>query len=110
MAATCPPELKLDGGGKGPLRHLARGLVPDAVIDRAKGYFPVPALSHLEGEVLDLVRDATSEPSVRARGIFDVDHVSTLAADTNAHRTTRGASKLWQVALLELWLREHVDG
>jgi len=28
--------------------------VPDAVIDRPKGYFPVPALSDLAGPVLEL--------------------------------------------------------
>ncbi|MGI8558887.1 MAG: N-acetylglutaminylglutamine amidotransferase [Solirubrobacteraceae bacterium] len=110
LAAVCPPELKLADGGKGPLKQLARGLLPDSVIDRPKSYFPVPALTHLEGEVLELVYDAASERSVRARGIFDVAHVSALAADPNGHRTTLGGSKLWQVALLELWLRAHVDG
>ena len=42
LAAACPPELKLAHGGKGVLKQAARGLVPDAVIDRSKGYFPVP--------------------------------------------------------------------
>ncbi len=50
LAAACPPELKLAHGGKGVLKTAARGVVPDAVIDRPKGYFPVPAISHLEGE------------------------------------------------------------
>ena len=44
LAAACPPELKLADGGKGVLKEAARGVVPDAVIDRPKGYFPVPAL------------------------------------------------------------------
>ena len=43
LAAACPPELKLAHGGKGVLKEAARGVVPDAVIDRPKGYFPVPA-------------------------------------------------------------------
>jgi asparagine synthase (glutamine-hydrolysing) len=49
LVAACPPELKLAGGGKGVLKAAARGVVPDVVIDRPKGYFPVPALSTLEG-------------------------------------------------------------
>ena len=56
LAAACPPELKLADGGKGVLKAAARGVVPDAVIDRQKGYFPVPALTHLEGPVLSMVR------------------------------------------------------
>ena len=40
LAAACPPALKLAHGGKGVLKEAARGLVPDAVIDRPKGYSP----------------------------------------------------------------------
>ncbi len=58
LAAACPPELKLAEGGKGVLKAAARGVVPDVVIDRPKGYFPVPALTHLEGPVLELVDEA----------------------------------------------------
>ncbi|MFY9692420.1 MAG: N-acetylglutaminylglutamine amidotransferase, partial [Xanthobacteraceae bacterium] len=44
LAARIPAELKVRGGGKHILKEACRGLVPDAVIDRPKGYFPVPAL------------------------------------------------------------------
>ena len=64
LAAACPPEHKLAHGGKGVLKQAARGLLPDEVIDRPKGYFPVPLLSHLAGPVLDYVTDAlTTEGS-----------------------------------------------
>ena len=49
LAARIPPELKLADGGKGVLKRAARGVVPDAVIDRPKGYFPVPALADPRG-------------------------------------------------------------
>ena len=62
LAAACPPELKLAHGGKGVLKEAARGVVPDAVIDRTKGYFPVPAIRHLEGPYLERVRDAVDAP------------------------------------------------
>ena len=47
LAGRCPPELKLAEGGKGVLKAASRGVVPDAVIDRPKGYFPVPGVRHL---------------------------------------------------------------
>ena len=75
LAAACPPELKLADGGKGVLKRAARGIVPDAVIDRPKGYFPVPALSHLEGPVLELVGDALRSGAARSRGLFRDDVV-----------------------------------
>ena len=51
LAATCPPELKTAHDGKGVLKEAARRVIPAEVIDRPKGYFPVPALTHLEGPV-----------------------------------------------------------
>jgi asparagine synthase (glutamine-hydrolysing) len=108
LAAGCPPELKLAHGGKGILKRISRGLLPDAVIDRPKGYFPVPALSHLEGEVLARVRDALSSERVERRAVFDPGYVEMLLADPNEHQTTLEGNKLWQVALLELWLEQHL--
>jgi asparagine synthase (glutamine-hydrolysing) len=108
LAAACPPELKVADGGKGILKHAARGVVPDAVIDREKGYFPVPALSHLEGPVLELVAGALTAPAARDRGLFRPDVVEAMLADPNAHRTNLDGSTLWQLGLLELWLQQHV--
>ena len=41
LVARMPPEIKLKSGGKHPLKVIARGLLPDAVIDR------IPALQFL---------------------------------------------------------------
>lgn len=108
LAAACPPGLKLAHGGKGVLKDAARGLVPDAVIDRPKGYFPVPALSHLEGPVVELVADALRSDAARSRGLFREDVVEAMLADPNAHRTNLDGSTLWQAGLLELWLQTQV--
>ncbi len=105
LAGRCPPELKLAAAGKGVLKAAARGLVPDAVIDRPKGYFPVPGVRHLDGPVLDRVRDALTSSAARGRGLFRPDVVAELLADPNGRRTTIGANVLWQVGLLELWLQ-----
>jgi asparagine synthase (glutamine-hydrolysing) len=106
LVAACPPELKLASGGKGVLKDAARGLVPDEVIDRPKGYFPVPAIRHLEGAMLDRVRDALTAPQARRRGLFRQEYVDALLADPNTPRTTLGANQLWQLALLEMWLQD----
>ncbi|WP_433367203.1 N-acetylglutaminylglutamine amidotransferase [Actinoplanes sp. CA-142083] len=107
VAAACPPELKLAHGGKGVLKEAARGVVPDEVIDRTKGYFPVPGIRHLEGAMLDRVRDALLAPVARGRGLFRPAYVDRLLADPNTPRTTLGANQLWQLALLEMWLQKN---
>ena len=107
LAAACPPELKLAAGGKGVLKAAARGVVPGLVIDRPKGYFPVPALSRLEGATLELVRETFDGPVACKRGLFRSEHLDELLAAPNDHLTTLEGSKLWQLALLELWLERH---
>jgi asparagine synthase (glutamine-hydrolysing) len=106
LAGTIPPELKLADGGKGVLKRASRGIVPDAVIDRTKGYFPVPAIRQLEGPYLGRVRDALTDPAARERGLFDPATVDRLLASPNETRTTLGSNALWQLALLEIWLQD----
>ena len=107
LAARIPARHKLAHGGKGVLKEAARKLIPSAVIDRPKGYFPVPALKYLQGPVLERVRDALSSRAARERGLFRQDYVDTLLADPSAHITPLRGSKLWQLGLLEWWLQSH---
>ncbi len=108
LAARIPVRHKLAGGGKGILKEAARMVVPSAVIDRPKGYFPVPALKYLQGNVLANVRDALSSRAARERGLFQQDTVDRLLADPMAHITPLRGSKLWQLGLLEQWLQTHL--
>lgn len=107
LAAIIPPEHKLKGEGKGVLKDVARKVVPPEVIDRPKGYFPVPALKYIEGPVWDMVNDAMNSQAARERGVFRRDYVDMLLADPKDHITRLRGSKLWQVALLELWLQQN---
>jgi len=105
LAATCPPELKLACGGKGVLKDASRKLLPAEVIDRTKGYFPVPGIRHLRGEVLDMVRDALTNDAAGRRGLYRAETVEALLAKPNETRTTLGANALWQLTVLEMWLQ-----
>jgi asparagine synthase (glutamine-hydrolysing) len=105
LAGRMPAELKVADGGKAVLKEAARALLPGEVIDRPKGYFPVPALKYLRGPFLEFVRDVLDSRSARERGIFRRAYVEELLADPEAHLTPKGNSKLWQVAALEYWLQ-----
>jgi asparagine synthase (glutamine-hydrolysing) len=110
LAATCPPNLKTAQDGKGVLKEAARQVIPHEVIDRPKGYFPVPALKHLAGPYLDLVADALHSSAARDRGLFAPSAVDAMLADPNGNLTPLRGNPLWQIGLLELWLARHVDG
>jgi asparagine synthase (glutamine-hydrolysing) len=107
LAARIPAELKVRGGGKWILKEAARAVVPAEVIDRPKGYFPVPALKYLRGPFLAMVRDVLGSRKARERGLFRRDYIERLLADPEGNLTPKGHSKLWQVALLESWLQTH---
>ena len=109
LAARMPPSLKLKEGGKFPLKAVARGIIPDAVIDRPKGYFPVPALKYVRGEFLERMRELLNSEACIRRGLFRRDYVEKLLAEPEAHLTRIHGSKLWHLALLEWWLQINVD-
>ncbi|HEY5719891.1 MAG TPA: N-acetylglutaminylglutamine amidotransferase [Gammaproteobacteria bacterium] len=107
LAARIPSRFKLADGGKGVLKAFGRTVIPPAVIDRPKGYFPVPGLKYLRGAYLDFVREILAQPQARERQLFDPGYVAGLLADPERQITPLGGSKLWQVALLEFWLQRH---
>lgn len=107
LAAACPPELKASDGGKGVLKSLGRRLLPREVVDRRKGYFPVPALRHLGGPVLEHVREVLTSPEARRRGLLNGDAVDRLLAHPNAMSTPTNQNPLWNLAVLEDWLRRN---
>lgn len=109
LAAQMPPELKLREGGKYPLKAMARGLLPDAVIDRPKGYFPLPALKYVRGEFFSFMHDILTSQHCRNRGLFQRTYVDKMLAEPDSHFTAIKGNKLWHLALLELWLQLNVD-
>lgn len=109
LAAHMPPDLKLREGGKYVLKKIARGLVPDSVIDRPKGYFPVPALKFVRGPFLHFMEDILNSDACRQRGLFDRKMLTKLLSEPDLHFTALQGSKLWHLALLELWLQKHID-
>ena len=108
LAAQMPPELKLGSGGKHVLKTIARGLLPAAVIDRPKGYFPMPALKYVRGEFLEFMRGILDSAACRQRGLYRREYVDLLLSEPDRHLTRIRGSKLWHLALLEYWLQRNV--
>ncbi len=109
LAMRMPPELKMKSGGKHILKNIARGLIPDSVIDRPKGYFPMPALKYVRGDFLNFMSDILNSEACRQRGVFNRRYVNRLLTEPDKHFTKLQGSKLWHMALLELWLQLNVD-
>jgi asparagine synthase (glutamine-hydrolysing) len=109
-AAAMPAEFKVPQGGKHVLKQAARAFLPAAVIDRPKGSFPVPALVYLRGPYYELTRDVVNSRAARERGLFKPAYVDKLLAAPDNNITPLSGARLWQIALLEMWLQQHVGG
>lgn len=109
FAMSLPPDFKLREGGKYPLKAISRGRLPDDVIDRKKGYFPMPALKYVRGQFYDFMADILNSQAAKERGLLQRSYIDLLLKQPDQHYTAILGSKLWHAALLELWLQTHLN-
>src|SRR4051794_1704817 len=107
LASRIPASLKLGDGGKFILKQVARRYVPTEVIDRPKGYFPVPSLRYLRGPFLSYVREILTSRTAMDRGLYRSEFIEHMLQNPEAEMSPKGHSRLWQAALLEAWLQAH---
>jgi asparagine synthase (glutamine-hydrolysing) len=109
LAARVPPNLKLAQGGKGILKDIARPIIGSGVVDRPKGYFPVPAVSRLDGQVLAHVLDVLRSPEAKTRGLIEPGYVDALLDHPDLRFAGQG-DRLWHLGVLEMWLQAYGVG
>ena len=107
LAAKIPSQHKVGNGGKYILKEMARSVIPNEVIDRPKGYFPVPALKYIQGKYLDFVKTVLKSDTCKSRKIIRNEYIDLLLESPEAHITPLKGSKLWQVTLLEFWMQQN---
>jgi asparagine synthase (glutamine-hydrolysing) len=108
-AACLPADLKLRGTTKKYLlKRIARGLVPDEVIDRPKMGFGVPLADWLRGPLRDLAHDVLLGTRMRQRGYFRMDAIERLVSGHDAGRLN-AQYQLWNLLVLELWHQMFID-
>jgi asparagine synthase (glutamine-hydrolysing) len=109
LAASMPPELKLRSGGKHVLKEISRGLLPDSVIDRRKGYFPMPSLKYVRGEFLEFMKAVLLSDRAKQRRLYNPVYVEKLLNKPEEYLTRLQGSKLWHLAALELWWQQNIE-
>lgn len=109
-AARLPVDLKLRGSQKKfLLKRIARGLLPDEVIDRPKMGFGVPLARWLRGPLRELVHDVLLGSRMRDRGYFRMDEVQRLVSGHDSGRLN-AQYQIWNLLVLELWHQTFIDG
>jgi asparagine synthase (glutamine-hydrolysing) len=108
-ALKMPANLKMKQDGKYPLKKIARELLPSSIIDRKKGYFPMPALKHVQGDFLEFMSDILTSSACLNRGVFNQNYVEKVINSPRDYMTALNGSRLWHLALFEFWMQINVD-
>ena len=108
-ALKMPANLKMKQDGKYPLKKIARELLPSSVIDRKKGYFPMPALKYVQGDFLEFMSDILTSSACLNRGVFNQNYVNKVINSPRDYMTALNGSRLWHLALFEFWMQINVD-
>jgi asparagine synthase (glutamine-hydrolysing) len=115
FAASLPPHFKIDGAtkntGKKILIDAFSDLLPPEIVYRKKMGFVFPLGIWMKtGKFREIIEEATSEKTVRERGIFNYVELQKLtkaffSGGDDSTQNYRAYLKVWLVTLTELWLR-----
>ena len=103
--AGLPGRLKLNFlRGKRLLRTIARGRIPKEILTRKKKGFSMPVDHWFQGELRPMAHDLLLGADARTRDYVEAQCVRQFLdeQDRGAHH----GEKLWNLVVLELWLRE----
>jgi asparagine synthase (glutamine-hydrolysing) len=114
LAASIPSAMKIHAGEKKRLlKALAYRLVPRELLDRPKQGFGVP-IGHWfrgtasSGGMREAFGDVLGSPTARQRGYLNHAFVDRILRE-HLSGTRDHSLRLWQLLVLELWQRQHVD-
>jgi len=87
FACNVPPKFRMNGlDEKYLLKHTARGMIPDEVINRPKQPYRAPISRCFFGDTkLDYVDELLSKESIKKKGYFDANRVARLVKKIKKH-------------------------
>jgi asparagine synthase (glutamine-hydrolysing) len=104
-----PADMKLKGlETKHIFKKAARGIVPDAILDRPKQGFGVPINEWINLQLRDRMLGMLNEKRTVERGYFESAYVQNLLSEHQRGRRDH-AWALWGLWMLELWHRRYID-
>ena len=103
IACRAAPSLRIQGSTtKRLLKHSARGLVPDKIVDREKHGFGMPIASWLKHELREFAQDLLSPARLKKQNLFRSDAVEQLLVNhQQGHQNNRKV--LWTLLAFQAW-------
>jgi asparagine synthase (glutamine-hydrolysing) len=110
FCATIPARHKVRRlNTKHVLKHAARGLIPDRIIDKPKvGFFNSTVEGWFRNQATSAVSDYLLGPSPAYAELLDRSRVEALVRDHVSGRDTSNSYTLLSVLMLEIWLSSYL--
>jgi asparagine synthase (glutamine-hydrolysing) len=61
-----------------------------------------------KAQVKEFILDHLAEETIRRRGYFKISYINGLI-DEHMNMKRNNSHRLWTLAVLEMWMREHID-
>ena len=106
FCATIPPRHKVHRlETKHILKRVARGLIPDRIIDKPKvGFFNAAVEGWFAAQTRGSISDYLLSPTPRYAELLDRAEVESLIRDHATGRDTSNSYALLSILMLEVWL------
>jgi len=110
LCATIPPRHKVHRlETKHVLKHAARGLIPDRIIDKPKiGFFHHAVDAWFRAQTRGAISDYLLGPSPRYAEMLDREKIERLVAGHASGADSSNARVLLSVLMLEVWLSSYL--
>jgi asparagine synthase (glutamine-hydrolysing) len=109
FATSLPARCKIRWGkGKYILRQAFSGLLPAEILRRRKKGFTPPIARWIQEDLREMVLDLLTDTRARQRGYFLPDRVQQIL-DEHFRCIRNRHYQIWNLLMLELWHRQHVD-
>jgi asparagine synthase (glutamine-hydrolysing) len=111
LCARIPPEVKVRRGTtKAVLRHVARGILPDRIIDKPKvGFFVNASDEWLRSQLQGELGERFAAPELHCDAFLDRDAVNALLQSfRDGGSTAPRARAVLSIVMLESWLGSYV--
>jgi asparagine synthase (glutamine-hydrolysing) len=109
FAATIPSHHKIKKGeGKYPLKKMMEGILPNDIIYRKKMGFPTPLKLMFQNELRDYAEKLLLSDDTKVHQFFKIERIQQFIDEHNADKFDHHKT-LWQLVVLEEWLRKNID-
>ena len=106
FAASLPESLKIHGSAlKYVLKETMRGKLPEAILNRGKEGFDIPAHDWFRSALKPLLADTLTPAAIRDCGLFRAGAIERLMTDHFERRANYGYH-LWGLLTLFLWMKQ----